>query len=418
MMSRVRGYTLLFRARPHEHRNGSHTTMKISRSSATAWTLIQGGNALSIICGILIARIVSPYEFARFATLSAALAIMTSFLNPLINELAHRIATTRALHPQALIKRTTYSAVICMGIATAACLSIVKQPLEMFLVCIAIPLSLVCHSWVFAILSGLHRMVAYGWTLVVSSVVRLSVLIPFLVAAPYLAGFAWSYLAGFVITLLLARILVGPRLQRGGSDSWSTNWVLLVGFFLLALPFSLDQPLIQLLYPDRAADYAAVMTYGKSVMLLASPALAIAYSSALQVGHSDSSSNRRLLPILVVLLLAAVFAFALWVIHPWLFPLLLGTQYLHAMPHLAIAIPAMALYVVSHYLLQILLISSRWWICILLVIPSLLQIFLFARMSEPSLSHLIFVGLIVFAVQFVFACIASVLHPPQLGQTA
>jgi hypothetical protein len=391
--------------------------MKISRSSATAWALIQGGNALSIVCGILIARGVSPYEFSRFATLSAALAIMTSFLNPLINELAHRVAATRAIHPIALIKRTAYSSAICIGIATTACLSIVRDPLDIFLVCIAVPLSLVGHSWVFAILSGLHRMIAYGWTLVASSLVRLGVLIPFLIAAPYLSGFAWSYFAGFIITLVLARTQLDTRLQRGTDDAWNTNWVLLVGFFLLALPFSLDQPLIQLLYPERAADYAAVMTYAKSVMLLASPALAIAYSSALQVGHRSPSTSRRLLPIVVVLFLAALFAFALWVIHPSLFPLLLGTQYLHAMPQIAIALPAMALYVVSHYLLQILLVSSRWWICILLVIPSALQIILFARISEPTLTHLMLVGLTVFTLQFVFACIASILHPPQPGQT-
>jgi O-antigen/teichoic acid export membrane protein len=391
--------------------------MKISRSSATAWALIQGGNALSIVCGILIARTVSPYEFARFATLSAALAIMTSFLNPLINELAHRVAATRAIHPNALIKRTAYSSAICMAIATTACLSIVRQPLEIFLVCIAIPLSLVGHSWIFAILSGLHRMIAYGWTLVASSVVRLGILIPFLITTPHLAGFAWSYLAGFVVTVLLARICLGPRLQHETTDGWSTNWVLLLGFFLLALPFSLDQPIIQLLFPDRAADYAAVMTYGKSVMLLASPALAIAYSSALQVGKSSPSSMRSLPPIVVVVLLATLFAFALWVIHPWLFPLLLGTQYLHAMSQLSIALPAMALYVVSHYLLQILLISSRWWICILLVIPSLLQILLFARLSEPTITQLMSVSLCVFAVQFVFACVASALHHPRTGHT-
>jgi hypothetical protein len=391
--------------------------MQLSRNATAAWFLIQGANALSIACGILIAHSASPFEFARFATLSAALAIMTSFLNPLINELAHRIAGSRALQPAALLRRTAYSAVVCAGIAAATCKPIVSSPLEALLLCFALPLSLVGHSWVFAMLSGLHRMIAYGWTMLTGSVIRICVLIPFLLADPHLTGFAWSYLAGFITTLILARPLLRSHVGETPDTAWGTNWVLLVGFFLLALPFSLDQPLIQALFPEMAADYAAVMTYSKSVMLLASPALAIAYSSALQVDYGSASGARRLRLALTVAGLATTFAFVLWGIHPWLFPILLGPKYLHVMPMLVTTLPAIALYVVSYYLLQVLLITARWWICGLLLIPSLLQVILLATTKSPQLSQLVHISVAVFGIQFILACVVSTLHSPYQERT-
>ena len=71
-----------------------------------AWALIQGSNALNIIAGIIVAHLVVPYDFGRFATLSAAITIMTAVLNPMINELAQKIAAHRIIERGALRSRT------------------------------------------------------------------------------------------------------------------------------------------------------------------------------------------------------------------------------------------------------------------------------------------------------------------------
>lgn len=376
--------------------------------SAFAWGLIQGANALHIIAGILIAHIVSPSDFGRFATLSAALTIMLSILNPLINETAQRIASSRGVHLPSLTKRSIYSIITCVIIATLSCATIVEGGAQKLFAYAILPIAIVGHSWVIGALSGLHRMITSGATQIASATARIAILAPFLYYAPSFSGVLWSYAACFVITILLAWPLLGKHLNWRDSTPWNTNWVLIAGFFTLALPFSLDQTIIQALHPHLSGDYGALMTYAKSVMLIASPALTIAYSAAVQTSVTRKDTTTHIKIAALVALLATLLASALWLAHPYLFPLLLGPKYPHIMPHLSVALAAIAMHVISYYLVQLLLLTSPLWLCALLAIPALLQCYLLSALNNPAVSDLARTSLIVFTLQLALAGGASV----------
>jgi O-antigen/teichoic acid export membrane protein len=377
-----------------------------------AWSLSQGANALNVLAGICIAHIVSPYEFSRFATLSAAIAIMSAVLNPMINEIAQRVARDRIIEITALRSRTLFAIATCCGIGVIACASIVTTSLEAALVYVLIPILLVGQSWAVGFFYGLHRMVAVGSVLCVASILRLVILLGLMWTGFIFGGIALSYLVGFLLTVIASQYLLSSHIRASRSKDWTTNWKLLCGFFLLALPFSVDQPIIQAIFPESSADYAALMTYARSVMLLAGPALTIVYSTLIQ-HQSDqqllSKSPGLLSSLLIATILAGGLALTLWLCNPILFPLLLGSKYLHLTPYLATALAAMALCVVSYFLVQRLLLSCTWWLCAALALPVIVQGLLFALRSTPSIAQLTVVSVVTFSLQCAIAVGATYL---------
>ena len=335
---------------------------------------------------------------------------MLSILNPLINEIAQRVANSRGIHAASLLRRTVYAIVVAALVAILSSASIVETPLEAFIIYLALPLTIVGHSWVIGALSGLHRMTVQGATLVASASARIVILVPFLIYAPSLLGIAWSYVACFTLTTLLAWPLLGKHLKLSDQTPWTTNWGLITGFFLLALPFSLDQTLIQALHPALSGDYGALMTYAKSVMLVAAPALTIAYSSAVQHNSTKKGTRAHLIMATTVATLAFTLALALWLVHPYLFPLLLGPKYPTVMPHLGVALAAVALHVISYYLTQLLLLTSRFWLCMLLALPIILEVYFLTASEINSVADCAWIALYVFTLQFVLTCFASLLH--------
>jgi hypothetical protein len=377
-----------------------------------AWGLSQSANALNVIAGIIIAHIVSPYEFSRFATLSAAIAIMSAVLNPIVNEIAHRVARNRVVEISAMRSRTIFAVIACCLISICACASIVTNPLEAILVYLLIPLFLVWQSWITGFFYGLHRMVAVGAVLCAGSILRLATLVGLLSLGVIFGGISLSYLVGFIGSIALSQRLLVNYLQSTSSDNWATNWRLLCGFFLLALPFSIDQPIVQAIFPELSAEYAALMTYARSVMLLASPALTIVYSALIQ--HQSTQKKTAPTGLLPSLAIAAVLALGLaltlWLCHPLLFPLLLGAKYTHLTPNLAPALTGMALCVISYFLVQRLLLSCSWWLCAALLLPLILQGTLFASFSKPSISQLTSVSVLTFWLQCAVSAGATYLN--------
>jgi hypothetical protein len=374
-----------------------------------AWGLSQSANALNVLAGICIAHIVSPYEFSRFATLSAAITIMSAVLNPMINEIAHRVARDRVIEIAALRSRTLFAIAASCLIGICACASIVTNTFEAALIYLLIPILLVGQSWATGFFYGLHRMVAVGYVLCAGGLVRIATLLGFLSVGVIFGGIACSYLVGFILTVILSKRLLASHVRTAPCEDWATNWKLLCGFFLLALPFSVDQPIIQAIFPESSADYAALMTYARSVMLLAGPALTIVYSKLIQhQSHQQITERRGLLPSLAIAAaLAGGLALTLWLSHPFLFPLLLGTKYTHATHHLAPALAGMALCVISYFLVQRLLLSCTWWLCAALTLPPLVQVLLFASFAAPSVAQLTMVSVLTFFLQCSIAAAAT-----------
>jgi len=371
-----------------------------------AWVLIQGSNALNIIAGIIVAHLVAPYDFGRFATLSAAITIMTAVLNPMINELAQKVAAHRIIERNALRSRTLIATLTCCIISFFACTSIVTTTFEAIIVYILIPIVLVGQGWVCGILYGLHRMVTAGAVLCASGVLRVVTLVGLLYAWDAFSGISLSYLAGFLFTVIASFLFLGGTTGNGLETKWVTNWKLLCGFFVLALPFSVDQPIVQALFPNSSADYAALMTYARSVMFLASPALTLSYTASLQreSPSNGQSSSQRIAPLVTTVGLTSTLALVLWIVHPVLFPLLLGKGYVHVTPHLAMALLGMMLYVISYFLVQRMLLACSWWLCGALIIPLLIQALLLASQESPTISHLTVISVVTFAVQCGIAC--------------
>jgi hypothetical protein len=370
-----------------------------------AWGLSQGANALNVLAGIIIAHIVSPYEFSRFATLSAALTIMSAVLNPMVNEIAQRVARDQAITLTTLRTRTIFAITACCTVAICACASIVTGLFEATLTYILIPVLLVGQSWATGFFYGLHRVIAVGAILCTSSVMRVVSLLGFLHLGVIFGGIALSYLTGFIVTVIISQQLLLRHWRAAPEEEHTTNWKLLCGFFLLALPFSVDQPIVQAIFPDSAADYAALMTYARSVMLLAGPALTLVYSASLQ--RQSGQQQRRhagLLPSLPIAAgLAGGLALALWFSHPLLFPLLLGSKYIHVTTHLSLALLGMTFSVIAYFLIQRLLLSCTWLLCATLAIPPLVQAVLLVSFSAPSIAQLTMVSVVTFTLQCVIA---------------
>jgi hypothetical protein len=376
-----------------------------------AWGLAQGANALNIIAGVIVAHLASPGDFARFATLSAALAIIAAAINPLINEIAQRVASHRSVEFGALKSRSCIALSAAIVINICACASIVDSGIDAVIIYALMPVAFVAQSWVIATLYGLHRMVAAGSILCAAGLGRIATLCGFIAVGATFTGATTSYLVYFLVTVIGAPWLLSGYLTKNEEADWSTNWRLICGFFLLALPFSLDQPIVQALFTDISADYAALMTYARSLMLLATPALTIIYSASIQTDATEIPAETKLPRFTKPFSMAVIFAFGLaailWVIHPFLFPLLLGAKYLHTTSHLGLALCAIALHVISYFLIQRLLLACSWRLCGVLAIPPVTQAIFLTLQSSPSVHDLTVIALSVLFLQTLLALWAT-----------
>lgn len=358
------------------------------------WTLIQGSNACNVLVGVLLARALSPDDFGRFATMSASLAIYSALLNPLINELAHSWSHTPGVSVRALGRRTVWVSLGGILLSVGTCYAITTSALESFLILIALPLSVVAWSWMMGFLIGRDNMRLLGIAQGSGALLRLVIVMAVATVSPTLLAIAAAYVSSFLLMSVVATPAArGARLHDEGA--LQTNRRLVVGFFLLAAPFSLDQPLIQLWFPDISGNYAAIMTYAKSIMLLASPGLTIAYGSTLRRGESQVSP--------VTLIRLCVFVVAIggffWFFRSLLFPLLLGPRYVDLIPFVSYAVLAIGCHVVAYAIAQVQLTRSSPWLTVALVIPPLVQALCLGALSAPSLDQLSTVALCVFTIQ-------------------
>lgn len=358
------------------------------------WTLIQGSNACNVLVGVLLARALSPEDFGRFATMSACLAICTALLNPLINELAHSISQSSGLSCKALARRTAWVGIGGMLLSLGTCYAITTTPLERFMVLIALPLSVVSWSWMMGFLIGRDNMRLLGIAQGVGALLRLLIVLVVAAVSPTLLGIAAAYVSSFMLMAVVASPATRGEL-RSGEGAWRTNWRLVVGFFLLAAPFSLDQPLIQLWFPLVSGSYAAIMTYAKSIMLLASPGLTVAYGSALLRRES------RVSPIALTKLCAfvAVIGGFFWLFRSLLFPLLLGPLYVDLIPFVGYTVVAIGCHVIAYAIAQVQLARGSTGLMVALAIPPTFQALCLSALSAPSLSDLSALALGVFSVQ-------------------
>lgn len=380
-----------------------------------AWTLIQGTNATNIMTGVLIAHVLSPFEFGRFATMAASLTMMTAILNPLMNEIAHFIARSGTIHLASLKRRTIAGVIICCGISFFACRPIAFTSLDRLLLFGILPITLIGANWIVAILMGLHRMRVVGGAQLGGALAKLLLLAVVLLYAPTLTPIAWANAATFVVVVGLGVKALGP-LRYSDGENWEMHWGILLGFFFLSLPFSLDQVLVQLKFPHLSGDYAAIMTYAKSVMFIASPALTLAYTSAIHKVTNKNEQLQRVKILVLFLIFCAPLAIVFWFAHPFLFPLLLGPQYTNVMTHVGTALLAITLHAVAFSVIQLYVRSARWGFTTLLLAPVLVQSIGFLSLQSPSIARLLQIGVWTFSIQIILALGACFLTTPATGE--
>jgi hypothetical protein len=371
----------------------------------SAWILIQCASAINILAGIVIAHQLAPAEFGKFATMSAALMMITSVLNPLSNELAHLVSSKHALNYIALRNRTGIALLLCGAVAACSCASIIESSVDGILLAVLLPLSMVVTAWTTGILAGLHRMAAVGVMQTLGALAKFIVIALCITSMPSFVMISWAYEVGFIIACAVSIYLIG-RIPTVRLLEWNTHWGIIGGFFFLALPFSLDQTLIQSRFPEASGEYAAVMTYAKSLMLLAGPALTIAYSSALRERHHTPIPRLCVKAFIVFTATTAPLGWILWKVLPALFPLLLGSQYTHVMSNTSYALIAIGCHVVAYAVIQLAVLLSRWWISPLLVLPAALQATLLWTLQNPSIEDLVLVSLWTFVAQLLIAVVA------------
>lgn len=376
--------------------------------NTSAWILIQCASTINILAAIIIAHQLAPADFGKFATMSAALMMITSVLNPLSNELAHLVSSKHALNYLALRNRSGIALLLCGAVAACGCASIIESLLDGILLTVLLPLSMIVAAWTTGILAGLHRMAAVGIMQTLGSLAKFLIIVLCITSMPSFVMISWAYEVGFIIACGVSIYLIG-RIPTVRSVEWNTHWGIIGGFFFLALPFSLDQTLIQSRFPDASGEYAAVMTYAKSLMLLAGPALTIAYSSALRDRHHTPIPVLCIKAFVLFTATTAPLGWILWKVLPVLFPLLLGSQYIHVMPNTGYALIAIGCHVVAYAIIQLAVLLSRWWIAPLLVLPAALQGTWLWTLQNPSIEELVLVSVWTFATQLVIAVVACII---------
>lgn len=366
------------------------------------WALIQGSNGCNILVGILLAHALSPSDFGRFATMAAFLALFAALLNPLINELAHCLSGFSGLSISALGKRSVLATLAGVLLSVATCFSMTDTWAERVVILIVLPFALVSWSWMTGVLIGRNNMALLARSQCVGALLRLLFVSTTLSLAPTLLNVALAYVISF-FTMTLCALPSTRGLRPSEESMWTTNWGLVFGFFLLAAPFSIDQPLIQLWFPEASGNYAAIMTYAKSIMILSSPALTIAYSSTLQ--HRET----RLSPMTITKLSAVVICLAgfFWLLRSSLFPLLLGPQYVELQSQVGYALLAISFHVIVYAVAQVQLISGSPWLVAALALPPIAQTLYLKTLSTPSITTLCCLSLVVFTIQLVVVLTAT-----------
>ncbi len=375
--------------------------------NAKAWVLIQIATVLNVLVGVIAAHGLSSLEFGKFATVLAAVAIIVSILNPLINEISRVVSMYGYLSLKFITKLSVICSVIGICVSLICCLPIVENINQSVAIFILIPVLLVISSWFSGVLIGLNKLTQAGLLQIAGAVPKLVVLsIGFVVAADFIVA-VWAYVVGF-----LATIYYGFKLTR---NNYQTNnkpikisYVVVAGFFLLALPFSLDQVLVQSLYPQISGGYAAIMTYSKIIMLASAPVLTIAYGSAIQLNPGKLKIFNLIKSVFKIALVTLLMVVIFWFVAPWCFPILLGSQYQLLIPNLKFGLISIGFHVISYLIFQTLVLSAKWWIIPILAVVPIVQIFGIYLYGQNNIDNLLNVSLFVFLIQLTVAFMASV----------
>ena len=376
--------------------------------NAKAWVLIQIASVFNVLVGVVAAHSLTNDQFGKFATVLASIAIIVSVLNPLINEISRVVSVYGFLSSKLINKLTSTCCIIAVGISAVCCLPMVENLAQSVILLILIPTFLVISSWFSGVLIGLNQFVEAGLLQIAGAFSRLGALLIGLIFLPNFITASFAYVIGFFVTICYGIKLTWNNLKID-NELININYVVVVGFFLLALPFSLDQVLVQWLYPQISGEYAAIMTYSKIIMLASAPALTIAYGSAVQVDPKNFSfinfTKSTIKIAAVTFLLVGVF----WLLAPWCFTLLLGTQYKSLIPNLYLGLVSIGLHVVSYMIFQTLVLHAKWWLIPVLGIIPAAQVLGILFFAQSDIDNLLYVSFFVFAAQLVLALIASFL---------
>lgn len=359
-------------------------------------------NVLNYLFVLIIAHRLSEIEFGAFNTLIAAITLSAFIVMPL-SFYTTKVLSLAQIHERRSLWRILWWSTVKYALIAGAFTLLFVPWLTNHLGISGIAIALTVLAIIGNVLTGLangltaacNALKLQGLMNAVGTAIKFIAMIVITQFTRDVAGAVLAYSAGFVF---LTWWTLSWYRSKGDNQSRDINGALrialpdtakreilflVVTYFLLFLPLSIDQILVQSLSRDNSGSYAALGMIGKISYYLLAPILIVLYNHLASCGDNESQQWRLFLPSFLggcVLGALMVVSFAMLpesVVH-----LLLPSDYhphAHFIPYL---FGAFTLYALAISIVLFGMIRSDWWLVLPLTLTAVFQVILFSTRND------------------------------------
>jgi O-antigen/teichoic acid export membrane protein len=356
-------------------------------------------------CFVLIAvRRLDKAQFGSFMSLLAVLTLATVSANTLQLQATKRVAAHLGsglkIYGWTVVRQTILlgGGALIIGLLVASSISewLRVTELEVLILYSAVG-GLVSSALANGFSSGLRWLKFQSCMNVAGTLAKLlAALILFTVGLGVSAGL-YSYLLGYLVvvagTAWGLSIWAGPAkagacTEPGRDVAQGSLLFLVLAYFLVVIPFSCDQLLVQRVNPALSGDYAALATTGKLVFYAASPVLSVLYPYLVSF-RSDPVRMRRYFEAgtLLTLLLSVIVLALLWLGKDFIVVNLMSERYQNVTSEVARFGLSVVLFVLAYTLTLFFIVREKMLALAALTLTIAAQVVLF-RLRHGSLAEL------------------------------
>jgi hypothetical protein len=372
-----------------------------------SWIFLQFATLLNLLVVLIAARHLDKTNFGNFTTAVASLTLILSLLNPIANEYSRIVAKSKTVPIKILIRLIFISLLFGIPIFILANRFSWIGNINLYLYSILICLSLSLSTFISSIFIGLNLINIHSIAQSVGALFKIQFIFLVAIFIYEFRYFVDSYFIGYITTIIISLFYI-KNFKLDGNFKEKIFISKIIGFFLLASIFSIDQILVQNYYPNFSGTYAGITTYTKSIFLVSASFLTISFSNGLQ---TTNRKNFIISTIIKFLCFSLLLASTICLLSPILMPLILGVSYKELTSLVFIPSVTIAIYIMSYSTLQLLI---SWFdkkntnlICISLFIPILLMYVGFKSFSINTINEIFLIVLFSFLLQFIIAIIFS-----------
>ena len=296
-------------------------------------------NVLNYAYVLIALHYLSKHDFGAFNALVAILTMAAIITNPLqlhvtraISHLQQPVLRIYIVAIQGKLLRITLASLLFLVLVSQYFASLLNVSAgHVIIVGIAIAF-LISATFATAISSGLRKLTFQAFLgLVSTSVKLLCALVLFEAGLGVTAGLI-GYVAGFALTFVITwhamksweALEASCPMPEVRNDSIS---VLVLSYLFIAVPFSMDQVLAQVLSPAISGDYAALVTVGKLAFYVTVPFQVVLYSYLTGSGNLQQQMNYLKAGLVVAMASSLLLTSLLWAGGRPLTDLLLSPSY-------------------------------------------------------------------------------------------